>query len=630
MGVGRQTSPLKLVVVGHVDHGKSTMIGRLLYDTGSLPEGKVEELRRASARRHVPIEWSFALDALQAERDQAVTIDTTQIWFNSESRSYVIIDAPGHVEFLRNMLSGAANAEAAVLVVDVQESAREQSFRHAYLLRLLGLQQVAVVVNKMDGVEFRAAPFRKVGREITEYLQGIGLKPTAVVPISARDGDNLATRSTRTEWYAGPTLIDVLDGFSVQSAPVARSLRLPIQDVYRFDNRRILVGLVESGIIRVGDELLLSPSNRIARVQSIETWGRATAPILAKAGRAVAFTIDQQFFVERGEIASHSDSPPKLSNVFRANLFWLGQRPLTPGAVLKLKLATKETMVSIQAIERVINTRTLSGHAADEMKCSEVGEVVLRSREILALDNHADYAATGRFVLVDGFETVGGGVISTDGYPDQRQLHRVKATNLTEVEHLLTPEARAWRNGHQGAVIWMTGLSGAGKSTLAMRLEQRLFNKGFHAYVLDGDNVRKGVNADLGFAPEDRIENIRRVSEMAALIADAGLIVITAFISPYIADRGRAREASGEAFYEVYVKADLETCEKRDPKGLYRRARTGDIKEFTGISAPYQAPLEPDVVVDTVENGIDECVDQLLAYVQQRVTLKIPSAAEVA
>ena len=630
MGVGRQISQLKIVVVGHVDHGKSTMIGRLLYDTGSLPEGKVEELRRASARRHVPIEWSFALDALQAERDQAVTIDTTQIWFNSEIRSYVIIDAPGHVEFLRNMLSGAANADAAVLVVDVKESAREQSFRHAYLLRLLGLQQVAVVVNKMDGVEFRAAPFRKVGREITEYLQGIGLKPTAVVPISARDGDNLATRSTRTEWYAGPTLIDVLDGFSVQSAPVARSLRLPIQDVYRFDNRRILVGLVESGIIRVGDELLLSPSNRIARVQSIETWGGATAPILAKAGRAVAVTIDQQFFVERGEIASHTDSPPKLSNAFRANLFWLGQRPLTPGAVLKLKLATKETMVSIQAIERVINTRTLSGHAADEMKCSEVGEVVLRSREILALDNHADNAATGRFVLVDGFETVGGGVISTDGYPDQRQLHRVKATNLTEVEHLLTPEARAWRNGHQGAVIWMTGLSGAGKSTLAMRLEQRLFNKGFHAYVLDGDNVRKGVNADLGFAPEDRIENIRRVSEMAALIADAGLIVITAFISPYIADRERAREASGEAFHEVYVKADLETCEKRDPKGLYRRARTGDIKEFTGISAPYQAPLEPDVVVDTMENGIDECVDQLLAYVQQRITLKIPSAADVA
>lgn len=630
MGVRRQTSQLKIVVVGHVDHGKSTMIGRLLYDTGSLPEGKVEELRRTSARRHVPIEWSFALDALQAERDQAVTIDTTQIWFNSEIRSYVIIDTPGHVEFLRNMLSGAANADAAVLVVDVQESAREQSFRHAYLLRLLGLQQVAVVVNKMDGVEFRAAPFRKVGREITEYLQGIGLKPTAVVPISARNGDNLATRSTRTEWYAGPTLIDVLDGFSVQSAPVARSLRLPIQDVYRFDNRRILVGLVESGIIRVGDELLLSPSNRIARVQSIETWGGATAPILAKAGRAVAVTIDQQFFVERGEIASHTDSPPKLSNAFRANLFWLGQRPLTPGAVLKLKLATKETMVSIQAIERVINTRTLSGHAADEMKCSEVGEVVLRSREILALDNHADNAATGRFVLVDGFETVGGGVISTDGYPDQRQLHRVKATNLTEVEHLLTPEARAWRNGHQGAVIWMTGLSGAGKSTLAMRLEQRLFNKGFHAYVLDGDNVRKGVNADLGFAPEDRVENIRRVSEMAALIADAGLIVITAFISPYIADRERAREASGEAFHEAYVKADLETCEKRDPKGLYRRARTGDIKEFTGISAPYQAPLEPDVVVDTMENGIDECVDQLLAYVQQRITLKIPSAADVA
>lgn len=617
---------LRLVVVGHVDHGKSTLIGRVLHDTNSLPDGKVAELKRLSEKRGMPLEWSFVLDSFQAERDQAITIDTTQIWFRTDHRDVVIIDAPGHREFLKNMISGAAQADAALLVIDAAEGIREQTRRHAYLLHLLGLKQIAVLVNKMDMVDYDATRFDALCRDITDYLGGIGVTPAAIIPISARHGDMIAERGAHLGWYQGPTLIQKLDDFVRQAAPVDQPLRLPIQDVYKFDERRIIVGRVETGKLSVGDRLLFSPHNLVGTVKTIEAWN--SPPITtATAGQSIGITLEEQIFVARGDTASHEQSAPMLSNVFRAHIFWLGQKPLAEGQTLKLKLGHAETPVLVQKIEKIINTQDLSSQQTGAIARHDVAEVVLRSRSLLALDPSHQIARTGQFVLLDGFETVGGGTISMDGYPDQRHSITRKSTNLHGVEHLLTPTLRHQRNGHRGGVIWFTGLSGAGKSTLAMRVEQRLFNKGFQVFVLDGDNVRSGLNSDLGFSPEDRAENIRRVGEVAALFAQAGTICITAFISPYQSDRDRARTAAPDAFHEIHIKADLAICEQRDPKGLYRKARAGEIKDFTGISAPYEAPENAELVVDTSQHSIDACVQQIVDYIEQALACTIQAEA---
>ncbi len=619
---GRGERPLhKIVVVGHVDHGKSTMIGRLLYDTGSLPPGKMEEMTAVSARRGMEIEWSFVLDAFQAERDQAVTIDTTQVWFKTLKRDYVIIDAPGHREFLKNMVSGAAAAESAIIVVDAAEGVREQSRRHGYLVRLLGISQAAVVINKMDLVKFDQKRFDRVSRDIRHYLEEIGITAVCVIPVCAREGDNVAKPSERTPWYQGPSVLQALDRMGGIALPEDQPLRLPVQDVYKFDERRIIAGRIEAGVLRVGDELLFSPSSKTARVKSIETWP-PDGSVEAHAGQSVGITLDEQIFVERGEVASHGDEPPILTTVFRGRLFWLGRRPMTAEKRYTLKLGTRESKVRLQSIERIIDTETLEGRAGEEVARNAVAEVTLRSREILALDEHHLLPRLGRFVLVEDYDTVGGGIISMEGYPDQREALTVRSTNLTSVPHRVSAENRALQNGHRGGVLWFTGLSGAGKSTLAMEVEQRLFNKGYHVYVLDGDNVRRGLNANLGFSPEDRAENIRRVGEAAALFADSGIICITAFISPYQADRARARDSASGNFHEIYIEADLKTCEERDPKGLYRRVRAGEIKEFTGISAPYEAPKAPELTVDTTKLTVEESADRIVRYVESAFTLR--------
>jgi bifunctional enzyme CysN/CysC len=624
MHVSAFAMPFKVVVVGHVDHGKSSLIGRLLYETGMLSEAKVAELEEVSAKRGMPLEWSFVLDAFQAERDQAVTIDTTQIFFKTQARPYVIIDAPGHREFLKNMVSGAAQADAAVLVVDASEGVREQTRRHAYLLRLLGLRQVVVAINKMDLVGHDRARFDAVAQEITGYLADIGQVPTQIVPISARNGDNLAALSERMPWYHGKPLLQTLDGMAQSAPPEGQPLRLAIQDVYHFDERRILAGRVESGRLSVGDTVLFSPSNKTALVASIESWN-AARPLEARAGQSVGITLKEQIFVERGEMASHVEAPPRLTTVFRAHLFFLGRNPLVVGKSYKLKLATAEARVTVEKIERIIDTDTLAAKPGNEVGRNEVAEVVLRTRRILALDEFRDLPRTGRFVLIEDYDTVAGGLVSMEGYPDQRGALTVKSTNVYSVQHRVGPEQRFARNGHRGGVLWFTGLSGSGKSTLAMEIEGRLFAKGWHVYVLDGDNVRRGLNANLGFSPDDRAENIRRVGEVAALFAEAGLIVITAFISPYQADRDRARAAAeanaSGAFHEIYIKAGLAACEARDPKGLYAKARQGKIAEFTGISAPYEAPVQPALTVDTERQSVDAAVAEILRYVEHAFAL---------
>lgn len=613
---------LGVVIVGHVDHGKSTLIGRLLYDTDSLPDGKFEEIEEVSKKRGTEaIEWSYVLDAFQAERDQAVTIDTTQIRFASDQRDYVIIDAPGHREFLKNMISGAASADAAILVVDAAEGVKEQTRRHAYLLHLLGMRQIGVVVNKMDVVDYSAERFNEVSKDVESYLASIGLKPHSIVPISAREGDMIANRSEKLDWYKGKNLIELLDSFEVHQPLSAMPLRFPVQDVYREGTKRILVGRVETGSLQKGDEIFFSPVNERARVSSIEVWPEDKDKVKAQAGETIGITLDEKIFVERGHVGSHDDYLPMLSNVFKVNLFWLSDKDLKVGDSYKIRFATSETLVTVQAINKRIDTDDLNvSDDAAQIARNNVGEVTFRSRDILPIDPFADNHRMGRVVVYDGYDVVGGGNMNMDGYPDQRQS-QPKSENLHEVHLLTSYQERADRYGHYGAVFWLTGLSGAGKSTLALAVEKKLFGKSYNSYVLDGDNVRHGLCADLGFSPEDRAENIRRVGHVAALHADAGLVTLSAFISPYQADRDKARAAAPDRFHEIYIKADLQTCEKRDPKGLYEKARKGEIKDFTGIDSPYEPPVNPDLIVDTANNDIDTCVQQIVDYIEKTVSI---------
>lgn len=630
MSKNRLSQKLNVVIVGHVDHGKSTLIGRLLSDTNSLEEGKIDEIKAVCERRNVPFEYSFVLDAFQAERDQAVTIDTTQIFFSSSERDYVIIDAPGHREFLKNMISGAAQADAAVLVVDANEGVREQTRRHAYMLRLLGMKQIAVVINKMDKVKYDPEAFENVSKECEEYLESISLHASCIIPIVARDGDMLSERRNNLPWYNGKTLLEALDSFDVSSPPIAKALRFPIQDVYRFDEKRILVGRIETGILRKGDTLFFSPTNETAVVTSIENWPSKNGVVEARAEQSIGITLSDPIFVERGHIASHEKNLPMLSNVFQANIFWLSEKPLKVGNIYNVRYGTNEARISVQSIDTIVDTQDLKKQEnASEVNKNTVAEVTLRARDSLPIDSYKDNDKLGRIVLYEGYDVVGGGLIDMGNYPDQRHSIEPKSENIHKVSHSVTPEMRAEIFGHYGSIFWLTGLSGSGKSTLAIAVEQEIFKRGKNTYVLDGDNIRYGLNSDLGFSPKDRTENIRRIGEVAALQANAGVIVISAFISPYQQDRDRARQAAPNHFHEIYVKADLATCEKRDPKGLYKKARSGEIKEFTGIDSPYEPPLNPDLIVDTANNDISTCVKQIVDYIESNVQIdKLSNKAE--
>ena len=630
------TQPLRIVIVGHVDHGKSTLVGRLLHDGGALAQGKLEAVQASCRRRGVPFEYAFLMDALQAERDQNITIDVSQIAFRTPAgREAVLIDAPGHKEFLKNMITGAARADAALLLIAANEGVCEQSRRHGYLLSLLGLRQVAVVVNKMDAVEYDEAVYRAIEAEYRQFLAGFGVAPGVFIPVSAREGGNVVARAEAMPWYAGPTVAETLDAFEPPAPLTDAPLRLPVQDVYRFDARRIIAGRIESGTLRPGDELVFSPFNKTARVATLERWpDDPSLPPLASAsaGESVGVTLTEQIFVERGHVASHRTDTPIESNRVKAHLFWLGRRELTLGGNYQLKLATQEIACQVASIEQVIDAATLapptdgSGRsdaagAIQTVSRNDVAEVTLQMRRPLVLDNHDRIPPLGRFVLVDENEVSGGGILFGGVYTDRRQ---VVSQNITWSESEITRAARARRNGHKGAVVWLTGLSGSGKSTLANALEEQLFTRYYHVYVLDGDNIRHGLNANLGFSPEDRIENIRRVGEVARLMADGGTVTITAFISPYRADRRRAREIALEGgceFVEVYVSASLTVCEQRDPKNLYKKARAGQIKQFTGIDAPYEAPEDPEIIVPTDRQTVDESVAAILDQLLPRLTV---------
>ena len=602
---------LRVAITGHVDHGKSTLIGRLLYDTGSLADGKAEEILASSERRGLAVEWSFAVDAAQEERDQAITIETTRVWMHYGGRRIVIIDTPGHREFIKNMMSGAADADVGILVIDALEGIQDQTYRHAYLLRLLDVPEIIVAVNKIDAVPDAEARFAQISRDIRSVLETAGKPLRAIVPLSARDGDNVVKRSERTAWYAGPTLIDVL----VELHPVApladRALRFDIADVYRFnDDERISVGNVIAGSIAPGDRVRISPSGATTRVRGIKRFPEDGSPALA--GEAVGLTFDDPVFIDRGDVVTHADQPGvPATAAFDGVFFWLSASPPRPGETLQLKVGRAEVAVTIVGIDETIDLGILDKVAPDESSRHSAFALRLRAARSVAAE------ADARCVLLRAGEVVGGGKLA-----HVELAGGERADNLVLAGHLISSEARAHRNGYRGLVAWFTGLPGSGKSTIAMAVERELFARGYFVYVLDGDNVRSGLNRDLRFSRKDRQENIRRVGEVAALFADAGAIVIASTISPHAADRDAARAAAPGAFHEIYVRASVETCEARDVKGHYAKARAGELPDFTGVSAPYEEPERPELLVDTNASTVDSSVSAVVEYLIRAATAK--------
>jgi len=600
-----QTDHLQLVVVGHVDHGKSTLIGRLLFDTHSVPDGKAERIEAACKAEGMEFEYAFLMDALLEEQAQNITMDTTRVPFRTERRSFTIIDAPGHKEFLKNMITGAASADAAVLLVDAHEGLREQSRRHCFLLSLLGLRQIVVAVNKMDLVGYKPEVFEAIREELGAFLTKLGVEPAHFVPISAKLGEGLLRHSDKMKWYRGPTLVEALEQFRATPPASGGPLRLSVQDVYRFDARRIIAGLVESGSVSVGDAIEFVPGGKRSRVKGIETWPQTDpaprGPV--GAGSEVAITLEDELFVERGQIGAQADDKPYEARTFTARVFWIHDTPLRSGELIPLKLGTQQAEARVLGIQRTLDAITLETGTGTtgEVKVHEVAEIRLRVRKPIAFDVGGKVPALGRFVLMRGRRIGGGGVI--DSVVDEPTASQG-----------LSPISRSAILGHRGCIVWMTGLSGSGKSTLAQALEQRLLSSGILSAVLDGDVLRTGLSRNLGFTADDRSENLRRATELAIHLADAGVVVIAALISPFRADRALAAERAkerGVPFAEIFINASLSECERRDPKQLYKKARAGQIPQFTGIDSPYEAPVAPDMEIRTDRTSVAESVERL-------------------
>ncbi len=524
---------MNIVIVGHVDHGKSTVVGRLLADTGSLPEGKLDAVRKECERTGKPFEYAFLLDALSDEQDQGITIDTARSFFKTPRRDYIIIDAPGHIEFLKNMISGAARAEAACLIIDAKEGVRENSRRHGYILSMLGIRQVVVCVNKMDLVDRSEAHFKKIEKEYRAFLSEIGaVSPKQFIPVSAVNGENLFTRSAKMSWYKGPTVLEALDAFEKAPSKRDRPFRMPVQAVYKFvsqgDDRRIISGRIESGKVQVGDTVVFYPSNKTTKVKSIEAFNAAPRREI-EAGWSTGFTLEEEIYVTRGEIMAHPEPAPLVSTRFRANLIWLGKKPFTTGRDYKLKLHTQALPVRIQKINKVIDASEAgSVLAKKEVGRHDVAELILETRQPLAFDAIADGESTGRFVIVDGYDIAGGGII-VGAEKDEKEDLRAEAQtrDFHWIRGGVSQEARTERFGHSPALLMFTGKAGVGKHRYARALERALFEKGMSAYMLDGTNILLGVDADMVWTQSTQQELVRRFAEVAYLLLSAGHLVVS-------------------------------------------------------------------------------------------------------
>jgi bifunctional enzyme CysN/CysC len=578
-----------IVIVGHVDHGKSTIIGRLLADTGTLPEGKLEQIKDLCARTSKPFEYAFLLDALKDERAQGITIDAARVFFRTPKRRYLILDAPGHVEFLKNMVTGAARAEAALLVLDAGEGIQENTRRHAYLLSMLGVRQIAVVVNKMDLVGCRQDAFDTFARDLGAFLATIDMTPAAIIPVIGREGDNLATRSATMSWYTGPTVLEALDAFRSQGEAVNGPFRMPVQAVFKFtndgDDRRIVAGTIDSGRVRVGDEVVFHPSGKRTRVKSLEAFNRV-APTVAGAGESAGFTLAQQIYVTRGELATLAHEPqPVTATRIRASIFWLGARALEVGRSYALKLGTARVSVHLEHIERVLDASTLES-VTDRTAVvrNEVADCVLKLRHPIAFDRASELAATSRFVLVDDYSISGGGVVREALRPEESRERRTGSDATV-----------ALRPG----VLWLTGERGAGKSALARWLASRADRSGARVEILDDDTVGALFPAAGSRAEQDL--RVRRLAWLASRLEAHGAAVIVAIASPEDDARRFARSIAAE-LVEIHLHAA--------PEVLATRGGARDVVDF-------EVPVQPELRLDTGRLSLDEAGAEVIAWLQE-------------
>jgi len=605
---------LRFLTCGSVDDGKSTLIGRLLFDTKLILEDQLVALERDS-RTHgttgEDIDLALLVDGLEAERQQGITIDVAYRFFSTPRRSFIVADTPGHEQYTRNMATGASNSDVAVILIDARKGVLTQTRRHSYICSLLGIRHVAVAVNKIDLVDFSGERFHHVIGDYLGFAKSLGFSSITPIPLSARYGDNVTSRSDRMRWYDGPTLLEYLESVDVEHIQAEKPFRFPVQWVNRPNlDFRGFSGTVASGRIRAGDPIVVAASAKASTVTRIVTAGGDLEE--AKAGDAVTLTLADEVDLARGDVLARPDSRPEVVDQFAAHVLWMSEDEMLPGRSYLLRIGTQYVPARITSLKHKVDVNTLEHIAGKTLGLNEIGFCNVATSTPVAFDPYEDNRETGAFILIDRFTnaTAGAGMIAFG-------LRR--ATNIHRQDVLIDKASRAHLNAHGPAIVWFTGLSGSGKSTVANLVERALHARGVRTYLLDGDNVRHGLNRDLGFTDVDRVENIRRVGEVAKLFVDAGLIVLCSFISPFRAERRMVRELVGaDEFIEVFVDTPIEECMKRDPKGLYARARAGQIKNFTGIDSPYETPENADVVVAGAGAPAEEAARQVLETLQAR------------
>ena len=605
---------LRFLTCGSVDDGKSTLIGRLLYEQKLIFDDQLSALEKDS-RKHgttgADIDFALLVDGLEAEREQGITIDVAYRYFATEKRSFIVADTPGHEQYTRNMATGASNADLAILLVDARKGLLPQTRRHSLIVSLLGIRHVVLAVNKIDLMDFSQRVFDDIVAAYAEFSRDLGFKTLQPIPLSARYGDNMSERSQRTPWYQGPTLLEHLETQDVDEDRTAAPFRMPVQWVNRPNlDFRGYAGTIASGRVSVGDDILVANSGRFSKVASLYVADRLSET--ASAGDAVTITLADELDIARGDVLCPPKSRPEVADQFMAHVIWMSADPMLPGRSSLLKLGAKTVPATITDLKHRIDVNSQEKLAAKTLQLNEIGLCNLATTAPVAFEPYRDVSDLGAFILIDRRtnETAAAGVI-------EHGLRR--ATNVHRHGFTVTREANAALKAQKPAVLWFTGLSGAGKSTIANLVEQKLHARGVHTALLDGDNVRQGLNKDLGFTAADRVENIRRVAEVARLMTDAGLIVLTSFISPFRAERRLAREIAAEGeFWEVFVDTSLDEVIRRDPKGLYKRALAGEIKNFTGVDQPYEAPEAPELRLDTATASEETLADEVIALLERQ------------
>lgn len=612
---------MNIVFVGHVDHGKSTVIGRLLAETNTLPQGKLEKIKRYCELNAKPFEYAFLLDALKDEQAQGITIDIARCFLKTKKRHYLILDAPGHIEFLKNLVTGAANAEAAFLVIDAKEGIQENTLRHAYMLSLLQVKQFVVLINKIDLIHYDEAQYHLIRQTFSEHLKQFNIQPNAFIPISGQQGDNITTRSHSTPWYQGPTVLETLDTFSKQRINEQLPFRMQVQDVYKFtkngDSRRIIVGQVNSGCLIVGSQVIFAPSGKTSRVKTIERFNAPSASVVT-AAYSTGFTLCEQIYVKRGDVVFLANElPVQIATTLVVSLFWLGRNPLCLNKEYGFKLGPSKVKMKVLNIIHVIDTATLAlSDNPDSVKVNQAAECTIQLFEPIAYDNLHANDSLKRFVIVDAYDIAGGGTILShiDDNKTKQQAHLYQR-NLNWTISGISYKQRCKYYQQTGEILWFTGLSGAGKTTLATLLESTLLEAGRVVCLLDGDSLRDDLNSDLGFSDDDRKENIRRIGSLAIYLAKQAVIVIVSAISPHQASRDNIRQKALKeqlVFTEIYVKASIKTCQERDPKGLYQAITDIGLSQFTGIDSIYEIPTSPEIILNTENDNIETCIEYLI------------------